>query len=221
MTPPQTLATDRPVRAIGHIRVSTEQAESCAGLDARRAAIEALASARGWSVEIVEETASVGKADRPTLDTARHSLAWTYTTPTYWWCRSWTGCPAAPTMAHIECARERGWVLVLLDLGVDLSTEAGDLAATVVLGTAQHERRMFGRRTREGLAARRAIGARLGRLVERSADVVARIVAEREAGRTFAAIAEGLTADGMPTPRGGRWAPARVREVCLSGARGP
>jgi hypothetical protein len=42
---------------------------------------------------------------------------------------------------------------------------------------------------------------------------VARMVAERESGKTLTAIADGLTADGVATAQGGaRWYPATVRK---------
>jgi hypothetical protein len=39
-------------------------------------------------------------------------------------------------------------------------------------------------------------------------------VSERDAGKTWQAVADGLTADDVPTARGGvRWQPATVRNV--------
>lgn len=220
MTPPQTLPADRPVRAIGYLRVSTDsQADSGAGLDAQRAQIIAAAQARGWALEIVEETASGGKADRPVLAAVLDRLD----------AREADALIVAKldrlsrSLAHgagiVERAQAKGWSLVALDLGIDLSTIAGEMTAGMLLVMARTERRMIGQRTRDALAARKAAGVRLGRPVERSPEVVARVVAEREAGRSFRAIADGLAADGVSTPRGGAWGPARVREVWLSGTR--
>jgi site-specific DNA recombinase len=45
---------------------------------------------------------------------------------------------------------------------------------------------------------------------EPQASVVRRIFAERQAGRTIAAIAEGFNVDGVPGPTGGRWVVSRV-----------
>lgn len=60
-------------------------------------------------------------------------------------------------------------------------------------------RRLIGQRTKEALAARRRQGVRLGRPVALPAEVGARIAEERCAGRSLAAIAEALNAEGIPT----------------------
>ena len=78
----------------------------------------------------------------------------------------------------------------------------------------QYERRLIGQRTREGLAAKRATGVRLGRPSVLADDVVRRILAERADGRKLREIAEGLTADGVPTARGGMsWSTSTVQAV--------
>jgi hypothetical protein len=43
-----------------------------------------------------------------------------------------------------------------------------------------------------------------------------RIFAERQQGRTLQAICDGLTADQIPTARGGKWAPAIISTVLSS-----
>ena len=48
-------------------------------------------------------------------------------------------------------------------------------------------------------------------------EVSQRIVSERAAGRTLAAIADGLNAEGVPTARNGaRWYPSTVKAVLIS-----
>ena len=110
-----------------------------------------------------------------------------------------------------------------LDLGVDTTTPAGELVANVMAAVAQWERRTIGQRTREGLAAKRASGVRLGRPPVLPAEVVARIVHDRAAGRTLQAIADSLTAEdvsaGRPatptaTDRAGHWAMASLQRRC-------
>jgi DNA invertase Pin-like site-specific DNA recombinase len=60
-------------------------------------------------------------------------------------------------------ARKRGFKIVALDLGLDLSTPQGELVANVIASVAQWERRIIGQRTAEGLAAKKAQGVKLGR----------------------------------------------------------
>jgi hypothetical protein len=62
-------------------------------------------------------------------------------------------------------------------------------------------------------------GVRLGRPLSLSADVREAIRAEREAGRSFAAIANRLNAEHVPTAHGGeQWWPASVRSAIQSAA---
>lgn len=97
---------------------------------------------------------------------------------------------------------------------MDTTTPSGEMMANVLATFAQFERRLIGQRTRDALAARRATGVTLGRPRLLPDDVVARIIRERAMGRTFAAIAAGLDADGVATAQGGvRWCPSTVRAV--------
>jgi DNA invertase Pin-like site-specific DNA recombinase len=69
-------------------------------------------------------------------------------------------------------------------------------------------------RIRAGLAQARARGARLGRPPTIAPYVLERIRRERAAGKSLAAIANGLNADRIPTAQGGRrWYPATVRST--------
>jgi DNA invertase Pin-like site-specific DNA recombinase len=120
---------------------------------------------------------------------------------------------------QLEGAQRHGWRLVLLDLG-DTSTPAGEMTANIIASAAQYERRLIGQRTREGLAAKRAAGVRLGRPSVLPAEVVGRIVNERADGLRM--IAEGLTADGVPTARGGAvWSTSTVQAVLRGQQAGP
>lgn len=211
----------QPPRAIGYLRVSTaEQAASGAGLDAQRAAIVAEAERRGWQLELVEDAGYSAKdLNRPALADAlarldRHEADVLVVAKLDRLSRSvhdFTG-----VLAH---ASQRGWSVVCLDLGVDTSTPAGELQAHVVASMAHYERRLIGQRTRDGLAARRAAGVRLGRPRALSDELVARIVRLRRDGASFRAIAAQLESDGVPTARGGTtWHASTVKAVCESQA---
>lgn len=116
-------------------------------------------------------------------------------------------------------AQARGWVLVALDLGIDLSTPAGKYIASVMASAAQWERRLTGPRAREALAVRRAHGVRLGRPPVLPQQVVDRIVADRANGKTLTAIEDLLNDDEVLTTRGGvRWYASTVQAVLRSQA---
>lgn len=119
----------------------------------------------------------------------------------------------------IDRSRKRGWQIVLMDLGLDTTTAAGELVANVVASTAQYERRLIGQRTKDALAAKKAAGVRLGRPSGLPTPVLLDILEQRRAGRSLAGIAQALNDNGVPTSQGGaRWHPATVRAVLQSQA---
>ena len=205
-------------RALGYVRVSTEeQGTSGAGLEAQRRAIRREAKHRGWTlIEIYEDVAS-GKnmKRRPGLDTAMLSLE--------------AGEADLLVVSKLdrlsrsvsdfarfmeERARKNGWELVVLDLGVDTSTPTGEMFANMMVTLAQWERRIIGERTKDGLAAKRAAGVRLGRPPVLPSSTVRRIRNLRSRGHSFAEIARRLNADDTPTAHPpSRWHPATVKKV--------
>ena len=211
------------MRAIGYVRVSTdEQAERGHGLAAQRKAIRDECERRGWQLlEVVgEDRGASGKSlDRAGLQSAlgrldRHDADVLVVAKLDRLSRS-----LSQGSAVIERAARRGWSLVALDFGLDTTTPAGELVANVMLSAARYERRQTGERTKAGLAAARAAGKRLGRPRVLPDAVVARIVAERAAGRSLPAIAAALAADGVATARGGAaWYPSSVAAVLRSQA---
>ncbi len=202
---------------------TSEQAESGAGLAAQRATIQAEADRRGWHLVVVHEDAGVsGKSmtGRAGLDAALLAVE--------------KGGADVLVVAKLnrlsrslldfanltERSRRRRWALVALDLGVDTTTPAGEMVATLMATFAQYERRIIGVRTREALAAKKASGVRLGRPPSRPRSPVERIEQARSSGQTLAAIADALNVEGVPTAHGGaQWHRATVRQVLLSNER--
>ena len=114
----------------------------------------------------------------------------------------------------LELASKQGWGVVAIDLGIDTTTPTGELVASIMASVSQWERRVIGMRTREGLAEARKAGKQIGSPVLLPIEVQDRIVAERAAGRTLAAIAQGLNDDLVPLPGNGRvWLPGSVAAV--------
>lgn len=208
-------------RAIGYVRVSTsEQGESGLGLKAQTAAIQAACEQRGWElVEVREEVKSGKRADnRPVLRDVLAALR--------------RGEAEAVVVAKLdrlsrsvvdagrllEEARKRGFNIVALDLGLDLSTPTGELVANVLAAVAQWERRMIGQRTSEALQVKIAAGwkspaweARVPRATRR------RIVKMAEAGMSQRAITDRLNADGVLAV-GRRWHRGTVIRVLRQAA---
>jgi DNA invertase Pin-like site-specific DNA recombinase len=82
---------------------------------------------------------------------------------------------------------------------------------------AQYERELIGERTKAALAAKKARNEPIGRPREASTAVVRRIVADRDSGSSFDAIAKTLEAEGTRSPRGGdKWHSSTVRRIYQS-----
>lgn len=115
--------------------------------------------------------------------------------------------------------------------------EANRLTIHIIAAMAEHERNMISDRTRRGLAAAKARGVKLGgpRLVEARESAVASIKAgadrhaanvlpivreiQQAGARTLRDVAEALNARGIPTPRGGQWYAASVRNILARSTR--
>jgi DNA invertase Pin-like site-specific DNA recombinase len=208
-------------KVIGYTRVSTdEQAGSRAGLAAQRAAILAEAERRGWQlVEIIEDAGySARDLHRPGVQTALDALREKRADTLVVAKLDRLSRSILDFAGLMDRATREHWALVALDLGVDTTSPAGEAMANVMATFAQLERRLIAQRTKEALAQKRAVGVRLGRPRQLADRVRRRIVAERAAGQTLAAIANGLNRDAVPTAQGGRrWYPSTVRAV-LRGA---
>jgi DNA invertase Pin-like site-specific DNA recombinase len=114
----------------------------------------------------------------------------------------------------IILAQERGWAIIALDLGIDMSTPHGRLVANILVAFAEWERLMIAQRTRDALAAAKAAGVRLGRPSGVEPETVAAIVELREAGCTLDSIADVFNQQQIPTAQGGqRWRVSTVRGV--------
>jgi DNA invertase Pin-like site-specific DNA recombinase len=213
------MANQKVEGVIGYVRVSTaEQAISGLGLEAQRKAIRAECRRRGLPLLAVHEDAGVSAKSlaRPGLTGALEGLH--------------RGEASILMVAKLDRltrsvhdatglmlrAEKGGWGLVALDVAVDTTTPQGAAMAQVLAVFAELERRLIGQRTRDALAVKKAQGVRLGRPPTLDDSVRRRIVADREAGGSWAQIARDLNAESIPTAQGGReWHPATVRYVAL------
>lgn len=189
------------------------------GLADQKAVIDAEAMRRGWdSIEYVTDDGFSAKSlVRPGIGQALESLR--------------AGDAGILVVSKLDrlsrslldfaslmaTAEREGWQLVVLDMAIDTTTPSGALMANVMASFAEYERRIIGARTSAALQQLKAQGKRLGRPRVMPQEVTERIVSERQEGRTLAAIAANLNADGVPTARGGsKWYPSTVKAVIVS-----
>jgi DNA invertase Pin-like site-specific DNA recombinase len=202
-------------KVIGYVRVGPRERRSTRpSRTSQRAAIETECASRGWTVVRFEEDVRSGRSlRRPGLFAALDA------------CRS--GEADALVVARLDRltysvedlayvmqrAVEDSFALVALDLGIDLTTDAGAHLAKVLSVAATWQPRGVGRRAYVALEHRRDADGR-GRPSSTPPPVADRIRAMRAGGSTLQAICDTLNAEGVPTPRGGtQWRPTSLRAI--------
>ena len=218
--PPRKEPVDNSVeRVIAYLRVSTdEQGDSGAGLAAQKTAITADVARRGWTItnSYVDIASGKSRAKRLGLAYAMEEIKQGYAGTLMVSKLDRLSRSLIDFTAIMNDARQHGWNLVALDLGVDLSTPAGEFLANVMASAAQWERRIIGQRTRDAMAEKKSAGVILGK-PPASPEVVLRILAARRKGASYQRIATQLNDEGVPTTTGGRsWYAATVRKIALS-----
>lgn len=206
------------MRAIGYIRVSTEeQAQSGAGLEAQKTAILSEALRRGWTlVEIIEDAGISGtKMTRPGIDRA---IAMLRAGEADILVAAKLDRISRSALGFLQLAKQataEGWQLRVLDADLDTSTPMGKFAIGILALVAELERDLIAQRTRDALAARKAAGVKLGRPNLSDTETRGRIVSMRGNGATYREIVETLSAlppsDGQPSRD---WSISSVRNIC-------
>lgn len=218
-------------KAVAYYRVSTaKQSASGLGLDAQRAAVEALCASRGMDLIAppFTEIESGKNNDRPQLEAAISR------------CRL-TG--ATLVVAKLDrLSRNVAFLAALQDsdirfIAADIP-EANELTVHIMAAVAQAERKAISKRTREALAAAKARGQKLGnpngasalrRANKGNAAAIGRIVAKADAHAeqlrpviadlkakgcvSLFGISRALNGQSMMTPRGGKWHPSSVSNL--------
>ncbi len=211
-------------RFVAYYRVSTQrQGVSGLGLEAQQKAVLDFLNGNGWEM-VVEftEVESGKRSDRPELAAALKV------------CRKEKACLLIAKLDRL--ARNVHFISGLMESGVDFVAvdmpEANKLTVHIIAAMAEYEREMISTRTKAALAAAKERGVKLGnprleaarpaaweankaRAQERAERVLPLIQGIRDsAGITsLAGIAEVLNLRGVPTPRGGKWYAASVRNV--------
>lgn len=199
----QAMSPVRKLHVVGYRRVSTqEQASTGHSLDAQRRSIEEHAARKGWTVDWQADEGATGSKVNPGLRDALELLRTQQADALVVTKMDRIARSVLNAADIMRAAQEQGWSLIVLDLGMDLSTPSGKAMAQMLSVFAELELEMIRSRTRDGLAVARAKGKQIGRPSSIPTDVRRRIVSEREVGRSFAAIALALSTDGILTPTG-------------------
>lgn len=235
---PTTTAAARDVkRVMGYVRVSTgDQAAEGFGLASQRDAITAYCAAAGYELVAVHAdegiSGTLGPDQRPGLAAILAAAE--------------AGeIDAVITKALDRIGRHPRVAAAVFDVldraGVKFVsiTEpelASDLLRGLFAGIASDERKKIVERTSSGRIAKAEGGGYAGGRVPfgykltgyrksatweidpDAAAIVRRIFTERAQGRTYAAIADTLNAEGIPSPAGGRWVGGRIHAIATNPA---
>ena len=195
-------------RWVGYTRVSTqEQAHSGLGLAAQEAQVRgAVRTGGGTLVQLIADEGESGKdLDRPGIAQVLDMLAAGQADGLVVAKLDRVTRSVADFAVLLEWFTAAGATFRALDLGIDTSTPGGRLVANVFASVAEWERETIGQRTRDALAARKAMGGRVSgpSVYSDAPEVGERIKRRRAEGATYQAIADELNADEVPTLRGG------------------
>jgi site-specific DNA recombinase len=219
-------------QAIGYIRVSTAgQANEGASLDAQRQRIEAWSLANGVELAGVftDEGISGKRADnRPELLKALEAVKQTGAVLVVY-SLSRLARSTKDTILIGEQLEKAGADLASLSEKIDTTTAAGKMVFRMLAVMAEFERDLVSERTTTVMAHKRANGQRVGSipygfdldddgttLVENDSEqgVLALIESLREDGYSLRAIADELSARGIPTKQGRRsWTHSTVQRI--------
>jgi len=139
------------MRKIGYLRVSTGEQSPDRQID----------GLLGLCDEYFIETLSAVSRKRPVYEAAIASLGTGDMLVIWDLDRAFRS--ARDALNELDALHKRGVGFIIASLNIDTTSPEGYFVYTIMSGLAEFERRMLSRRTKQGLAAARARGARLGR----------------------------------------------------------
>jgi DNA invertase Pin-like site-specific DNA recombinase len=207
--------------ALAYVRVSTNrQADTGHSLVSQAARLIELATAKGYQVELIEETGSGRKQNRPRLSEALARLDKGQAQALFTLDIDRLARSVLHLSTIMENARRRGWRLVIASSDIDTSTPGGEMLLNVLSASAQFESRMISERVKRQHEARRDRGITWGLdqgfKGSLNASARERIAAMKTQGLSLRAIGSQLALDGLTPPRGGDWHAATIRAILQS-----
>lgn len=199
-------------KLIGYIRVSTvEQGTRGHSLDGQRKRIADTAEREGYELlDVICEVES-GAKERDGLQDAQDRIEAGEAEGLIFPKLDRVGRSQLHLARLIEWARKRGVTMISTDEGLQVyQGELKNEALPFLIALAQVERERISRRTKEGLAAAKSKGVRLGRPAENSGELEQRAANLRKQGQTLQAIADTLNREGHRTARGDEFKPTTI-----------
>lgn len=217
-------------KVYGYSRVSLSKQVDGVSLDAQKARIEAWSVANGLTVaEVFTDAGISGKRadNRPALQQALDAVSKAKGVLVVY-SLSRLARSTKDAIAISERLDKAGADLVSLSERLDTSTASGKMTFRMMAVLAEFERDQLAERVSGALAHLKAQGMRAGNVaygftlhadgvtVSTSAEeqaVIQTMQAMRQAGKSYWAIAAGLTKQGVPTKKGGKWSAGGVFRI--------
>jgi DNA invertase Pin-like site-specific DNA recombinase len=209
--------------ALAYVRVSTgRQAKTGYSLESQPALLVKAAKKDGYRVEVVTETGSGRNSSRPALNRSLERLASGEAHALYALDIDRLARSTQHLLEIATLSRKQKWRLVVTSADVDTNSPAGEMFFTMAAAFAQYESRMISQRVLRQHEARRDRGVVWGYTEGPKSplpdEIIQDIVSMRRQGHSLPAIARKLSAEGVPTARGGKWAAGTIRGILMSPA---
>jgi DNA invertase Pin-like site-specific DNA recombinase len=208
-------------KAIIYARVSTNrQSETGHSLDSQTQRLVSEAEAQGYEVELVAEVGSGKRDTRPKLLAALADLKAGKAQALFVLDLDRLARSPQNALEIADKAKKQNWRLVIVSLGADTATPAGQFVFGIMAMLAQLESRLTSERVLRQHEHRREQGViwgvdkgYKGELDLKTRKFIKKLAAEELSLRE---IAKRLTAEGHKTPKGGLWYPQTVKAILES-----
>lgn len=205
-------------KAIIYARVSTNrQSETGHSLDSQTTRLIAEAETQGYEVELVAEVGSGKRDTRPKLLAALADLKAGKAEALFVLDLDRLARSPQNALEIADKAKKQNWRLVIVSLGADTATPAGQFVFGIMAMLAQLESRLTSERVLRQHEARRERGIIWGKDegFKGNLDLATRKFIKKLAAEEFSLrdIAKKLTAEGYKTPKGGLWYPQTVKAI--------
>ena len=213
--------TREKTKAIIYARVSTNrQSETGHSLESQTARLIAEAKAQGYEPELITEVGSGKRDTRPKLLAALADLKAGNADALFVLDLDRLARSPQNALEIADKAKKQNWRLVIVSLGADTATPAGQFVFGIMAMLAQLESRLTSERVLRQHEHRREQGiiwgvdkGYKGELDLKTRKFIKKLAAEELSLRE---IAKQLTAKGYKTPKGGLWYPQTVKAILES-----
>jgi DNA invertase Pin-like site-specific DNA recombinase len=213
---------DKKPIAIIYARVSTNrQGEKGHSLDSQTERLIAEATRQGFEPKVITEIGSGKRDTRPLLLAALQDLKEKKAEALFCLDIDRLARSTRNALEIYEIAKKQNWRLVIVSLGLDTATPAGEFTFGIMAMLAQLESRLTSERVLRQHEARRERGIVWGldEGFKGNLDLATRRFIKQQAEElnlSLRAICKELTEQGFSTPNGGLWYPASVKAILES-----